>query len=190
MSTAIIGLTREQQEKLDNIPLLHFGVASVSQLTMSTDEDDPTVLGLDSDMISCALFPTSSDEFEIVVNSRNEQWIKNNSGKDLDMADSVTFQCDGSGGGAADLALWSDKSFDDGETFIVNDDSLRTREIGNNDESTEMFPSAIAGWESGSCIRFASYAATGSIPLDGLSKTVHTDQTVSGYSFFWLLKER
>lgn len=168
--------------KLNLFYKYHFGAFSTDTVVASTDPVNPSYI------TGIALFGTSSDGFEVIDAATG--LIKNNTGRDLNMAGTVTYQGVNGTGGTAQLQLWSERSADDGATFEVNSQSLRTTQLPNTSSGSQTKSAGIANWKSGESARFAFYNATGgSLSIAAPTDTVNGDDVVSGFSFYLQLNE-
>lgn len=161
---------------------LHFGAYTTETIAVSTDKDNPTYLS------GIALFSTSSPEFELLDPSTG--LIRNNSGRTFSMQGSATYQTNQGVGGSGNIKLWSERSNDDGVSFVENDFSLRTSEVPNNSTNSQTKSSAVELWKSGESVRWAMYnSGVGAVSLDSPSDTVNGGNPIEGFSFYWQLNE-
>jgi len=162
--------------------LIHFGAFTNDLINVGTDPNNPTYL------TNIALFPNSSPEFSIITDLGGVQWIKNNSPYTLSMQGTVTYQVKKGAGGIGEFKLWSERSDDDGVTFVENPFSLRTSEVSNNSDNSQTKSSGVDQWQPGQSIRWAMYnSGAGSIILDGPSDVVNGGNPIDGLSFAWQL---
>lgn len=175
-------ITDDEQEKLDKLPRLHFGAYTLATIPISTDPNNPTYLS------GVALFPSSSPEFTLLDASTG--LIRNDSGRTFAMQGTATYQLNQGAGGAGNLQLWSERSDDDGLTFVENEFSLRTSEVPNNSDNSQTKSSAVSDWAPGESVRWAMYnSGVGSISLSAPSDTVNSGNIVDGLAFYWQLNE-
>ena len=176
------GISPSDQSKLDDLPKIHFGAYTVDTIVISTDPNNPTYLtGVD-------LFSSSSPG--IIVLDAATGLLRNDTGKTITMQGTVTYQTTQGAGGNANLLLWSERSTDDGVSFVENTFSLRTSEVPNNSSNSQTKSSAIAEWAPGESARWAMYnSGPGTLTLDGPSATVNGGNVVDGLSFYWQLNE-
>ncbi len=176
------GLTAEDKAKLSNLPKLHFGAYTVDTISVSTDPNAPTYL------TGVSLFPTSSPDFTVLDAATG--LIKNTSTKTFSMQGTATYQTVQGAGGAGNLQLWSERSVNDGVSFVENPFSLRTSEVPNNSSNSQTKSSGVDQWAPGESIRWAMYnSGSGAVTLDGPSDTVNNGNVVDGLSFYWQLNE-
>lgn len=168
--------------KLNLFYKYHFGVFSVDTIPVSTDPDNPSyITGL-------LLFDSSSEGFEVIDAATG--LVKNNTGRDLTMSGSVTYQGVNGTGGTAQLQLWSERSVDDGVTFEINQSSLRTTQLPNTSSGSQTKSAGIANWKSGESARFAIYNTSGgTLSLAAPTDTVNGGASVTGFSFYLQLNE-
>jgi hypothetical protein len=160
----------------------HFGAYTTNTIAISTDPNNPTYL------TGVALFPSATPG--IIVLDAATGLLRNDTGFTLTMQGSVTYQTAQGAGGRADLHLWSERSNDDGVTFVENTFSLRTSEVPNNADSSQTKSSAISDWENGQSARWAMYnVGPGSLTLAAPSDTVNNGNAITGLSFYWQLNE-
>lgn len=175
-------VSQEDQERLNDLPKLHFGAYTVDTIAVSTDPNAPTYL------TGVGLFPTSSPEFTLLDAATG--LIRNDSTKTFSMQGTVTYQTVQGAGGSGDLQLWSERSSDDGVTFTENPFSLRTSEVPNNSSNSQTKSSGVDQWAPGESVRWAMYnSGSGSVTLDGPSDTVNNGNVVDGLSLYWQLNE-
>lgn len=168
--------------KLDKLPMLHFGAYTLATIAVSTDPDNPTYLS------GVALFPTSSPEFTLLDAATG--LIRNDSDRTFSMQGTATYQLVQGAGGAGNLQLWSERSEDDGVTFVENPYSLRTSEVPNNSSNSQTKSSGVDQWAPGESVRWAMYnSGAGTVTLDGPSDTVNNGNIVEGLTFYWQLNE-
>ncbi|AGG57794.1 hypothetical protein VPBG_00021 [Vibrio phage helene 12B3] len=161
---------------------LHFGAYTNDTITVSTDQNAPTYL------TNIVLFPSSSPEFTLITDGSGVQWLRNDSTKTFSMQGTITYQTVQGAGGRADLKLWSERSDDNGTTFVENLFSLRNSEIRNNSNNSQTKSSGVDTWSPGESIRWAMYnAGPGEIILDGPTATVNGGNVVEGLTFYWQL---
>lgn len=168
--------------KLNLFYKYHFGAFSVDTISVSINPATPSYI------TGISLFDSSSEGFEVVDAATG--LIKNNTGRDLTMSGTVTYQGVNGTGGTAQLQLWSERSTDDGVTFEVNSSSLRTTQLPNTSSGSQTKSAGISNWKSGESARFALYNASGgSLSLAAPSDTVNGDDVVTGFSFYLQLNE-
>lgn len=161
---------------------LHFGAYTIDSISVSTDPNAPTYL------TGVALFPSSSSEFTIITDTGGVQWIRNDSDKTFSMQGTATYQIVQGAGGAGNLQLWSERSEDDGVTFIENPFSLRTSEVPNNSDNSQTKSSGVDQWAPGESIRWAMYnSGAGAVTLAAPSDTVNGGNVINGLTFYWQL---
>lgn len=161
---------------------LHLGAYTIATIPVSQDPDNPTYLS------GVGLFPTSSPEFVLLDAATG--LVKNNSGRTFSMQGTATYQTSQGAGGAGELILWSERSDDDGVTFIENTFSLRTSEVPNNSTGSQTKSSGVDQWQHGESVRWAMYnSESGAVSLDSPSATVNGGNVVEGLSFYWQLNE-
>lgn len=160
---------------------LHFGAFTLDTIAVSADPNAPTYL------TGINLFPTSSPEFVLFTGLDGERWLKNNSTESFSMQGSATYQLIQGVGGAGNLLIWSERSVDDGLTFVENAYSLRTSEVPNNSANSQTKSSAVDQWKPGESIRWAMYRSGGAVTLDSPSTLVNGGNVVEGLSFYWQL---
>lgn len=177
-------LTNRDREILDGLPKLHFGAFTNTDILVGLDPNNPTYL------TNIALFPSSSTEFQLITDGGGIQWVKNNSNKMFSMQGTVTYQTLQGAGGSAELHLWSERSDDDGATFVENPFSLRTSEVRNNSTNSQTKSSGVDQWKPGESIRWAMYnTGGGTITLSGPSDVVNGGNILEGLAFYWQLNE-
>lgn len=175
-------LNSSDRAKLDSLPKLHLGAYTIDTIPISTDPDNPTYL------TGVSLFPTSSPDITLIDAATG--LIRNDSTRTFSMQGSATYQTAQGAGGAGELKLWSERSEDDGASFVENSFSLRTSEVPNNSTSSQTKSSGVDQWAPGESIRWAMYnSGGGSISLDGPTATVNNGNIVDGLSFYWQLNE-
>ncbi|CAL9955515.1 hypothetical protein VPHK225_0010 [Vibrio phage K225] len=159
----------------------HFAILSTSNIAIGADADAPTY------MSGTSLAASSSNGFTLLDAATG--LVKNNTGKTLTMAGTVSFQTTQGAGGASELFLWSERSSDDGVSFAENALSLRTIDIENNTGDSQTKVSAVSDWLDGESVRFAMYRTGGDVTLDSPSTAVNGGNTAEGVSFIWQLNE-
>lgn len=161
----------------------HFVISGSDSITVSEDPDNPSYF-------SGAALTTSSNGFELFDATTGA--VKNISGETIEgLTGNLAFQPNNSSSSTIELFLWSEESNDDGATWTVNADSLRTVEISGSGESFKSIVSLSEGWIPDRIVRFAFYVDTSglsSLTFDSPTTTVNTNQTVSGRSFIWNLQ--
>jgi hypothetical protein len=162
---------------------LHFGAFTVDVVPVSNDSANPTYL------TGIVLAGSSSPEFTLVIAPDGSQLIKNTSAKTFPMEGSATYQIVQGAGGGAEFFLWSEKSIDDGVTFIENAFSLRTSDVPNNRAGSQTKTAAVGSWAPGESIRWAMYRTGGEVTLSAPSTAVNGGNVVSGFTFFWQLNQ-
>ena len=161
---------------------LHFGAYTNDTITVSLDPNAPTYL------TNIALFPSSSPEFTLITDGGGVQWVRNDSTKTFSMQGTATYQTVQGSGGSAILKLWSERSPDDGVTFVENTFSLRTSEVSNNSDNSQTKSSGVDSWPPGYSIRWAMYnEGPGALTLDGPTDTVNNGNIVEGLTLYWQL---
>lgn len=175
------GLNASDRATLDSLPKLHFGAYTADTIIVGSDPNNPTYV------TGVVLALSSRPEFTLIDAATG--LIRNDSTRSFPMAGTVTYQLSGSGTPAT-LFLWSEKSTDDGVSFVENALSLRTSEVANNQESSQTKSSAVALWAPGESIRWAMYkTGSGTVTISAPSATVNTGNVVTGLSFYWQLGE-
>ena len=175
------GLSASDVAKLDALPKIHFGAYTVDTITVSTNAMAPSYV------TGVTLSPTGSAEIAIADAATGA--VVNNSDRAITMQGTVTYQVDNGTGGTAQLLVWSERSDDNGVTWTLNDNSLRTSEVSNTSASSQTKSAAIADWQPGQWNRFVfANVGAGSLTLDSPSATV-AGGVVGGFSFFFALVE-
>ncbi len=178
---------RVSTAEVDSLYKFQFKAQSIDVIPIGDDPDNPTyitglVLDEVSDGFSLGLTGSLSDE--------DTGAIVNNTGKDISMSGSFTYQPDNSGS-TSRLQMWSETSTD-GVSWVENTLSGRTMEVSSNAESTSTKKSSIINWASGEYLRFAVYdSGGGSVNFEPITISVNggTDN-VTSLSFEWYLQER
>ena len=178
----LLAFLQSERDKLSRISEYHFGAYTNDTIAVSTDPNAPTYL------TNIALFPSSSPEFTLITDGGGVQWLRNDSTKTFSMQGTATYQTIQGAGGSAQLKLWSERSSDDGVTFVENEFSLRTSDVANNSDNSQTKSSGVDSWEPGQSIRWAMYnAGPGALTLDGPTDTVNGGNVVDGLTFYWQL---
>ena len=176
----LLAFLQSERDKLSRISEYHFGAYTNDTIAVSTDPNAPTYL------TGVGLFPSSSPEFTLLDAATG--LIRNDSDKTFSMQGTATYQIVQGAGGAGNLQLWSERSEDDGVTFVENPFSLRTSEVPNNSDNSQTKSSGVDRWAPGESIRWAMYnSGAGSITLTAPSDTVNGGNVINGLSFYWQL---
>ena len=160
----------------------YFLTTTDEEVTISTDNDSPSFL---TDME----LENNSGDFELMSTIGS---LKNISGRNIKlMTGTISFQPNKSGGGTSVMHLWSERSIDDGVTWIQNSHSLRVLEISNSGETFKTSVSYVNDWADQECVRFRSYIYSGGdVNLDAPTDTVSNGAVINGHSVIWELSEK
>lgn len=160
---------------------MHFVAGSIEDVTIGTDPNNPSFL---TDMFLAA------GGFGVTIDTPTGA-VKNVTGRTIAQAvGTISFQPDKAGGGTTLLHLWSERSMDNGVTWIQNSNSLRAIEISNNGETFKTSLSAVLDWENDSLLRFRVYALSGgAVTFSSPTDTVLGGEVIDGYSIAWELGE-
>ena len=179
-------MNKYSQTQIPRDEKLHFAIFATVTTSIGDDPVNPSYIQ------GMTLSDTSSQGFEIIEGLTGEFWLKNSTGRDFNlMSGIVSYQLDNGTGGNAQLNLFSDRSNDDGLTFIENVNTLRTTEISNTSASSQTKDSEVKNFLKGEAIRFATYnGAAGNLTFAAPTATVRGATPISGFSFFWRLTEQ
>lgn len=157
-----------------------FLALSQTAFTVSGDAANPSYMPIDSllNISGIELFdgPTGA--------------IKNVSGRTIIVTSgTISFNPDRAGGGTSTLNLVSEKSGDEGVSWIGNLNSLRKIEVASNNESFQTKISLTVNWAPNEILRFRVYeTGGGSIDFIPTSETI-LGQPFTGASMIWELEE-
>lgn len=172
-------ITTKDRESLDSLPKYHFGVLSNTANVLSLDADNPSFF------LGFGLVP-SSEGFEL--NSVDGS-IKNISGRSFTAVGTISFQPTKAVGTAVTLQLWSERSLDNGVTWVINDNTLRSIDIANDSQTFKTALSVVLAWENNALIRFRLYILGSTAVTLAAASTVSDGVTITGPSVVWELSE-
>lgn len=161
---------------------LHFSMYSVDAIPIGTDPNNPTYI------TGAVMIGSSSSQFTLLDAATG--LVRNDSGRTISMIGTASYQMDNGTGGTAQLNLWSERSDDDGLTFVENTRTLRDSEASNTSASSQTKAAGAELWKHGESIRFAMFnGAGGTLTFSPPTALVNGGNTVEGFSFLLMLSE-
>lgn len=155
-----------------------FSASCTSTVNIPTSSTNPAFLG-----------PLILDYAkDITLVNAAEGTVRNDTGRTITMSGSISYNPDKGGGGTTTLNIVSERSADNGTTWVGNLDSKRTVEISNNTESFGTKVSWIITWAPGELLRFRAWINGGTLDFVTSSDTA-LGQTFNTPSVIWLLTE-
>lgn len=120
------------------------------------------------------------------------QAIQNTFGATMDRVDgTLTLQLSRTGGGGVGtLYVWSERSEDNGNTWIANPNSGRTVEVANDGEGYSAITSFYNDWANGVMVRFAFASVGSNIDISAPSFTTPEAEAVTGLSYIWEMSQK
>lgn len=165
-----------------DLPKAFFMAEGEASFSVSADPNAPSFLQL--------LETKASRSFTITDAPTGT--IRNDSGRTLSgVTGTVSFHASKGSGATAELVLFSERSTDNGATWLVNPDSLRRVPVTFQGPSFRTLISDVVSWEPNALVRFRLYDAGGAtISVAPVSDTVLGGQTITGPSVKWNLQEQ
>ena len=116
--------------------------------------------------------------------------VKNKTGRKIAWCEgTINFQPNKDSGGISLLKLVSERSNDEGLTWIPNELSLRSIEISNSGETFRTVISAVIDWKPNEIIRFRCYNASGAEITFEQPADIINGEIYAGPSLLWSLRE-
>lgn len=155
-----------------------FQLASKDTLVISTDKANPSYMTGNIINVSNGSFGLS----DATTGS-----VKNTGGRTYGVVKgTLSFQPDNVGGTSATIQIFSESSLDNGVTWVMNPNSLRSVEVPATGESFRTLVSFYTGWAPNQCIRFGFVMDAGTASFAKKSDTIK-GTVVDSYSFLWTM---
>lgn len=168
------------QEEIEAIypDIVHFSADSLTTITLSTDPTTPSYFPLDNRF--------DGHECELVNALTGE--VRNTSDRVIEtLVGNFSFTPQKDGAGTTVLYIVSERSTDNGVTWLPNPESLRTFELKRDINQFGTKVSMLFNWLPDEIVRFKGYASS-NLDLVSDAATIEGFEYVS-ISWFWALME-